>query len=417
MGQHNINSIRKFFPLFFIIFIDTIGYFIVIPIMIRLFIHGDGNLLPAHTSMATRDLLYSVVMMLSPLAFIIFSPIIGHFSDRYGRKNALTYALIAACVGFLLPIIGILTRHISLIFIGRLIAGASSSSQPVAQAGVTDFTTGKIRALYLSFIGFAMTLGMVIGPLSGSYLSDSSLVSWFNVTTPYWFAFILSAINVILLITSYKDSTQVKIQDKPISATPRISFFKLIIHNQIGLLLLIFFCMEVAWSQYYQASFLTLSQHFHYSTNKISIFAAYVGLWMCLGMTVIYKFLIKHYEIKKIIKYSLCIGASSFVLCNIPNTTAQWILMIPVTIAIGLIYPSLLALMSHRTSAEHQGYVLGCASTVLGIAWMVTGLIAGPLAQNWFAWPNITASIAMVLGFILMFYIKSAGQKTHGLPS
>ncbi len=330
MKSYKPNQLRQLLPLFFIIFIDTIGYFIVIPIIIRLFIHGDAALLPAHTSLATRDFLYSLVLMLSPLAFIICAPIIGHFSDRYGRKNALLFALIAACIGFLLPIIGITTKTISLIFIGRLIAGASSSSQPVAQAGVTDFTTGKVRAFYLSLIGFAMTLGMVVGPLSGSYLSDNTLVHWFSVTTPYWFAFILSFINVLMLIFLYKDTAQIKLKNETMTPTHYNAsfFFDLIKKDGIWLLMLGFFFMEVSWSQYYQSSFLTLAQHFHYTTNKIGLFTAYTGLWMCLGLTVIYKLSIKWFSLEQIARYSLLIGFAALALCTIPNTTIQWIMMI-----------------------------------------------------------------------------------------
>ncbi|PHQ79404.1 MAG: hypothetical protein COB66_06915, partial [Coxiella sp. (in: Bacteria)] len=270
-------------PLFFVIFIDTLGYFIVLPVMIRIFMHGAGHLIPASTTLMHRDFLFSLVLALSPLAFILCSPVIGHLSDRFGRKKVLSYALVAATIGFALPIIGILTKSISWIFIGRAIAGASSSSQPIAQAGVTDFTTGKIRAFYLSMIGFSMTLGMVCGPLSGSYLSDSSLVHWFNITTPYWFALILSLLNIALILCFYSDTPQIKTHATHASLQQNThKFIHLITQNKIWVLMLAFFFLEIAWSQYYQSSFLVLAQHFHYTANHISIFAAYVGLWMCV---------------------------------------------------------------------------------------------------------------------------------------
>ena len=381
-------------PLLFIIFIDTVGYFIVMPVILRLFMPGSDSLLPTHTTMMTRDLLYSLTLMLSPLAFITCSPLIGHFSDRYGRKKALTYALIAACIGFLLPIIGIIKKTVCLIFIGRFIAGMSSSSQPVAQAGVTDFTTGKIRAFYLSLIGFAMTLGMVIGPLSGSYLSDHTLISWFNVTTPYAFALLLSLINVVMMLVLYKNT-----QQKP-AEKPTLSL-KLLSKDHIWLLMLSFLFLEIAWSQYYQASFLTMTQHFHYSMNKMSLFAAYIGLWMCLGLTVIYSKLLKHFSTETIAKLSLLTASIALLICNIPNTSLQWLMMIPTAIAFGTGYPSLLSIMSHRTHATHQGYILGCASTVLGIAWMITGLLSGPLSHLGFFWPTVLSTAAMITAYLL----------------
>lgn len=397
MQQNN----KRLLPLFLLIFIDTIGYFVVIPVVIRIFLHGDGDLIPANTPIVTRDLFYSLALMLSPLAFIICSPIIGHISDRYGRKKALIGALIAACLGFALPIIGIVKHMLSLIFIGRFIAGASSSSQPVAQAGVTDFTTGKVRAFYLSLIGFAMTLGMVVGPLSGSYLSDSHLVSWFNTTTPYAFAVILSVINVLMFLFYYKNTGQ---QARDNTAQPLGSLLKLFSRYHIWALMLSFFFLEIAWSQYYQAAFLTLSQHYHYTTNQVGLFTTYTGFWMCIGLTVIYRHLIKHYEVKQIAQTSLLILALAFSACMIPNITVQWLMMIPATICIGTAYPSLLAMMSQRSDKTHQGYILGCASTALGIAWMLTGLIAGPIINIWFNLPNLIAAFAMIIACLSLQY-------------
>lgn len=403
--KSNNSSLRALMPLFLIIFIDTVGYFVVIPVIIRLFIHNEIHLLPTQTSLAARDFLYSLTLMLSPLAFVICSPLIGHASDRFGRKKALTGALIAACLGFLLPIIGILTRHISLILIGRAVAGASSSSQPVAQAGVTDFSIGKQRAMYLALIGFAMTLGMVVGPLSGSYLSDNHLVSWFNTTTPYWFALVLSVINVALLLIFYQDpplKTSLHVHT-PTSST---HWWRILTRQQAGVIMIAFLFMELAWSQYYQASFLFLSQHYHYTTNLIGIFTAYVGLSMCLGLTIVYRTLIRHLSIDNITRYSLLVATLGLIACQFHNMTIQWIAIFPTTVAIGTSYPSLLSMLSSRTDTAHQGYVLGCASTTLGVAWMMTGLAAGPLTTQYFSLPILLACIFMCVATLVIYSVR-----------
>jgi DHA1 family tetracycline resistance protein-like MFS transporter len=396
-------ALHALLPLLLVIFIDTIGYFVVIPVIVRLFLHNEAHLLPTHTSMTTRAWLYSLTLMLSPLAFIICSPIIGHFSDRYGRKKALTGALIAACAGFLLPIIGIYQRSISLILIGRFIAGASSSSQPVAQAGVTDISQGKERAFYLGLIGFCMTLGMVIGPLSGSYLSDSHLVSWFNVTTPYWFALGLSVLNVLLLALYYRD---LPTRTQQINITPKGKLLCLFIKKQVGLILLIFFCMELAWSQYYQAAFIVLSQHFKFSTNHISVFSSAVGLSMCIGLTFIYKLFIKHYSIEHTAKISLYIILIGLLICILPAIQIRWLASLLISLAVGIAYPALLSLISNRTEQRYQGYMLGCASTTLGIAWMITGLTAGPFTQLHWTLPWLATTFFILTGAILSYWIK-----------
>lgn len=394
-------TLNQLFPLLLVIFLDTVGYFIVIPVTIHIFIHNDAHLLSPSITVFQRDLLFSITLMLSPLAFIICSPLLGHLSDRIGRKPTLIVALIIACIGFLLPIIGITKKIISLILIGRFIAGVSSSSQPIAQASITDFTADKQRAFYLALIGAAMTIGMVIGPLT------SSLLSLESVTTPYWLAFWLSIINLLLLIILYKNPVDHQSAQRSNSTTTKRFpyYLQLLKQNKIWLLLIAFFFYESAWAQYYQASFLLLDQYFHYTVLKVSIFTTYVGIWMALGLTVIYKYLIQRHSVETILKYSLLIMFVALALCIIPSTIAQWILMIPATICIGTAYPSLLHMLSHRCDNQNQGYVLGFASTALGIAWMVTGLVAGPAIASWAMIPNIiSASCAGAVLIIMLWW-------------
>ena len=202
------NDLKKLAPLLLLIFIDSFSFFLVLPVLLRLIMIGPGNtpILPIHDTLAMRNFLFGLGMSISMLTSIIFSPIVGHVSDIKGRKKTLFYCLFAAIVGFLIPIVGILHRSISLVIIGRCISGASSASQPIAQAAITDFSSGRQKAFYLSLIAFAMTLAMMLGPLAGGYLSDSHLVSWFNVTTPYWVGTALAIINILLMLRLYRET-------------------------------------------------------------------------------------------------------------------------------------------------------------------------------------------------------------------
>ena len=122
-----MKKINPLWPLFLVIFIDSLGYFIVLPVLARLYFHTQ--FLGAYMSMHERHLIFSVTLMLSPLAFITLSPIAGRASDLMGRKKVIGICLIGSLVGFVLPIIGILYHKLSLILGGRFIAGAGTTSQ------------------------------------------------------------------------------------------------------------------------------------------------------------------------------------------------------------------------------------------------------------------------------------------------
>lgn len=369
-------------PLFFIIFIDTLGYFLVFPVFVRVILHNEGNLFAANWSAASRDFLFGIAVMLSPLAFLIASPYAGNLSDRFGRKKVLLFCLSFGVLGFLLPILGIAKKILSLVFLGRFIAGVSTASQPVAQAAIADFSEGRNKAFYLALIGFAMTLAMVLGPIGGGYISDAHLLKGFGLSTPYWLAVFLSLLNIILLLAYFHEKGQVIYRPEKITLKEHLrKIIKMLVENKLIAIMAVFFLIELAWSQYYQTLYLFLANYYHYSANQIGLFTGFSGLLMSLGLTFIYKYWLRFQTVHKILKISLLISALGFLgSLLIFNPIFQWIFIIPIAISIGTAYPSALALMSDSAPIDHQGLVLGVASTMLGLAWMMTGFFAGSLS-------------------------------------
>ncbi|MCH9745005.1 MAG: MFS transporter [Gammaproteobacteria bacterium] len=405
-------NLKQLTPLLLLIFIDSFSYFLVLPVLLRLYMIGPGNtpILPMHDTLATRNFLFGISMSISMLAMIVFSPIVGHFSDIKGRKKTLFYCLLAAIVGFLIPIIGILYRSVALIIIGRFISGASSASQPIAQAAITDFSSGKQKAFYLSLIAFAMTLAMMLGPLAGGYLSDAHLVSWFNVMTPYWAGMGLAIINILLMLRLYHETHHTE------KLTPHIPFqqklqqlITALTQKKVWVLLVVFLLLEIAWSQYYQSIFLILTHHFYYTPSQIGLYTTYVGVWMCIGLTVIYKLLLRFLTIRATLTLSLigsCIGLLG---CNVTTSVIfQWLFVIPVSIFIGTGYTSLVAIISNQSDTQHQGWVLGTISTLLALAWLITGFFSGILVSISTLLPLIIAAASICAGLGLYFILENA---------
>ncbi len=385
--------------LLLLIFLDSLGYFLIIPVFLRLFMPGSDSIFPVETSHAVRNSWYGISLMLSPLAALLFGPYIGHLSDRYGRKKTLLFCLLFAVIGFLLPIIGILKKSLVFILVGRVIAGASSSSQPVAQAAATDLYQHKERALMLSFIACAMTLAMVLGPLCGAYLSDHHLWSALGVRMPYYVGAGLSILNILLFLVFFKNTTPAKTHTPHTASL--LQLIAVLKQKKIWSLLLVFFFMEIAWSQYYQAIFLYLDQVSHYPIEKIGVFAAYIGFWMCLGLTWIYQLLLQNFTLEKILGLCLWVSLLGLIGCNIPINDCQWLFIIPLSIGIGAAYPSIVALISHEAHPSHRGGTLGSISVFLNLSWMMTGFSAGFLMRFQMQLPLLIALFALMIAIFL----------------
>src|SRR5262245_6793212 len=125
------------------------------------------------------------------IAQVIFSPITGLLSDRVGRKPVIILSLVGTAVGSLLT--G-LAGSLTLLFVGRIVDGASGSSVAVAQASVTDVAEPSERARLLGLLGAAFGVGFALGPAIGGI---AALVSH---RLPFLIAAAIAGVNALVAL-------------------------------------------------------------------------------------------------------------------------------------------------------------------------------------------------------------------------
>ncbi len=401
LNRTSIYKLTQLTSLFFVIFIETFCWFIIAPVLLHLYMKGPASILPATSTLAVRDFLYGVTMALSPLAFVLFSPFVGISSDKFGRKKILLFCLVATILGFILPIYGITKRVVIFILLGRFIGGISTTSQSVVQAAVTDFAQDRrTKSIYFSIIAFAMSLGLLLGPLVGAYFSDSKIVSWFNVRVPFYIGGTLAFINLLLLIFCYHPKKRTK--RNVINLEDFKFLFKHLCGKTVLLLFASFFLLEFSWSQYYQAIFLFLSQHFNYSAEYISDLTAYASVFMCIALSVIFPITIRYISIKRFLLISMVGMSIGMFGCVFSRPVWQWVFIIPVAIFTATAYVLLLTMLSGSIDKKYQGWMMGVAGTVLALAWLITGFLSGVLTNIAPALPLEFALAAIIIGTLVV---------------
>ncbi len=398
--------------LFLIIFIDTMGYGLLIPVLLRIINNAAENNWLSQFSFLSQSVFYGFIIAIGPLAYLIAAPFIGSFSDKWGRKNTLAFCLIISLIGFILPIIGIVKKTFNLIIWGRLIAGFASASQPVAQAAVVDISDEKNKARNLAYIAFAMTLAMAGGPLLGGYLSDPTIYSGFNYSTPFIVASILVVINLLLLIFVWREPLREKPEQRFLTLKEsKLAYTAMFRQPALKILLLIMFLYEFAWGLYFQYSAYYLNQAHHYKVETTSLFASYLAFWMCVGLLLIYPLIIKHFKLSKFIQIMLGINTLSLAFCAILSQfdLAQWIFSISLVLGVGMVYPTLLAMMAQIESKNH-GWIMGSAASMLSAAWMASGFVMGELANIALNFPLFVAFFFMLISFYIIQKNKNLFQ-------
>ena len=146
------------FVLFLTVFIDLIGFGMVIPFL-SFYAREYG---------ASGVVVGAVVGVYSIMQFF-FAPVWGRLSDRIGRRPVILVSLAASFIGYLLFA---LSRSLTVLFISRIIAGAGGANIGTAQAYITDVTSPEERARGMGLIGAAFGMGFILGPPLSAFLSS-----------------------------------------------------------------------------------------------------------------------------------------------------------------------------------------------------------------------------------------------------
>ena len=113
LGQFQINPSRAMFTLILSIMVDVFGFTMVMP------------LLPALAkSLGATDFMYGLIISSNAVAVLIFGPIWGKLSDKYGRKPILMISQAGTGVAFLLLAF---SNSLYIILAGRILDGIFSS--------------------------------------------------------------------------------------------------------------------------------------------------------------------------------------------------------------------------------------------------------------------------------------------------
>ena len=356
--------------IFITIFIDLVGFGIVIPVLP---FYAEGTKFGA----TPRE----VGLLFASYSFmqLIFAPVLGRLSDKYGRRPILLISLLGTSLGFL--ILGFATT-LWMLFLGRIIDGISGGNISTAQAYIADVTTKEDRAKGMGLIGAAFGLGFVFGPAIGGVLSR-----W-GINVPFLFAGTLAFANAILLYFTLPETVT---PDHParVSAASGRGWGQLIVslkNPRLGFVMTIYFLSIVAFSIMTAVFSLFMLFRLGYDAFHNGWVFAYVGVISAIIQGGLIGKLVKRFgEPALAVTGGLLFSASLFVVPFIgPAIGLIGILSTGAVTAIGqaLSGPSLSSLASKSAGAGEQGGVLGAMQSVASLARAVGPALAAFLIYS-----------------------------------
>ena len=357
--------------IFTTVFIDLVGFGIVIPVLP---FYAEGTRFNA--TPRTVGLLFASYSVMQ----LIFSPILGRLSDKHGRRPVLLISIIGTGIGFL--ILGF-ANTLWMLFVGRILDGITGGNISTAQAYIADITTKEDRAKGMGLIGAAFGLGFVFGPAIGGILSR-----W-GVGVPFLFAAGLCFANALLLYFTLPE-TVTPGHPARVSAARGRGFSQLIqsLNNpRLGFVLTIYFLFIVAFSIMTTAFSLYTMFRFGYDAQHTGYLFAYVGILAVIVQGGLIGRLVKRFgELRLVIVGALLFAGSLFAVPFVgPQTGGLVALLVGgglFSIGNSLSAPSLTSLASKSVGPEEQGSVLGVTQSVASLARAVGPALAAVLIHS-----------------------------------
>lgn len=370
----------------FTIFLDLLGVGLIFPI--GPFYAGAFGANPLEVGVLFTS--FSVAQFLT-------IPILGALSDQYGRRPVLLACIAGEAVGYLL--FGT-ASSLNMLYLARLVAGASSGNIGAAQAYLADITSPRERTHAFGLLGAAVSVGFLFGPAIGGFLGQIDL------RLPAFVAAALVVLNWLSALAWLPESLPAERRARRGLRGGLNPFGVLLALLRRPLLrapLVATFLCNLAFSGYIATFALLTSGRFGWGPQGVSVVLVIQSLLSILVQTLVVRQLSQAFPDTTILVIGVILNLLGFaVIALTPTPILLYVVAAPLqAVGSALWRPSLSALITKLVAANEQGLANGGTQASAALA-----TIIGPLAAG-VVYESVTPA-APFLGGAAMFALAGA---------
>lgn len=421
-------------PILSVVFIGTLGFSIVLPFLVFLVLRLGGN---AFT--------YGLVGATYSAFQLVGAPILGRWSDRYGRRRILLVSQAGTALSWVLFLVAILlpvtplvdveaagvgmftlTIPLLLLFTARALDGLTGGNVSVANAYVADITAERDRSRSFGRMAVAQNLGFVAGPALAGLLGASD---W-GEGVPVVAALAISLVAFVLIVVRLPESTPCLWVDRPqtgsvrkvlgqemrdcheVRGAQRLGLWTAFTLPGVGLLLAIHFLVYLAFNFFYVALPVHAATGLGWTLRGVGFFFAYISLLMVVAQGPVLAMAARRLTDKTLVLVGGLVLATSFVLFAFqpaPVILAGGALL---ALGNGLMWPSLLSLLSKVAGPSLQGTVQGIAGSSAAVA-SILGLVVGGVFYGTLGATVFVCAAVVLAGAWLASWLIPVAQPVH----
>jgi len=380
-------------PILAVNFVGTLGFSVVLPFLVFLVARWGGN-----------GLVYGVMGATYSAFQLVGAPVLGRWSDIHGRRRILLLSQLGTLASwgiFVLafamperPLLSLASATITLpllvMFLARALDGLTGGNVSVASAYLADITPEETRSANFGRMAVAGNLGFIVGPAIAGVLGGTAM----GELLPVLAALTISGAATLLIALWLPESQPCRLQADPepvnvhkvlgpdhkpcfqMDPPEKLSFRDALRIPRVGFLLGIHFLVWLGFNFFYVAFPMHAVTTLQWTVRQTGVFFSVLSLLMVLVQGPILSRAARRWRDGVLALCGSLILAASFPLIGARGAVSIYVGAALLALGNGLMWPSLVSILSKAAGTRYQGAVQGLASSVAAVA-SILGLLAG----------------------------------------
>jgi len=399
-------------------FVGTLGFSIVVPFLVFLVTKWGGNALVYGLMGAT----YSAFQLVG-------APILGRWSDRFGRRKILLLSQLGTLfswfvflIAFFVPVRVIadidstmlgqfaVTLPLVLLFLARAADGITGGNVSVANAYLADITDEQDRSKNFGRMALSGNLGFVLGPALAGLLGATI----YGEILPVVAALLISILATLIIVFGLKEYDPCVLSRPPeprslrkvfgqehkecfkIPTPGKVTFGAILKIAGVARLLAVYFLVMLGFSFFYIGFPIHAVNELRWSISDTGTFFAYLSLVMVVVQGPILARASRIFSDRILAISGTLVLTMGFIGLFWEYMPVIYIAATLIALGNGLMWPSIMAMLSSVAGNQYQGAVQGTSGSVGAVA-SIVGLVAGGLLYNWLgAWVFVFAALLIL---------------------
>ncbi|MEO5894555.1 MAG: MFS transporter [Vicinamibacterales bacterium] len=333
---------RPLFVLFITILVNLIGFGIIIP------------LLPFYAeTFGASPFVIGLLFASFSMAQLISAPLLGEWSDRWGRRPVLILSLVGTAVSFAMLAVA---QSLTMLFAARIVDGLSGGNITTARAYIADISTEENRAKSYGVLGAAFGLGFIIGPALGA------LFSRISYTAPIWVAVAMTIAATGLAFVWLPETVH---RNNAVAGSPWKALKSLSGRKGLRQLLAVDFIYWMSFAVYQTTFALFGAKRFGFDAAHTGYLLSAFGFLGVIVQGALVGPIVKRLGERHTLAVGLLLAAFGWGGSALTWSIPVFVMMLaPAAVGIGLCNATLSALISHTAGPGEQGRVQGAAGAL-----------------------------------------------------